>query len=94
MEAWLSRKADKRQGWACLWSGCQVNHSQEEEPHTVETPTTKVLSIGTWGSFTRGFNKDIPDVPDGAEDAEKRPRREAARRTDRQRKALMENELL
>ena len=37
---------------------------------------------------------DIPDVPDGAEDAEERARREAARRADRQRRALMENKLL
>ena len=37
---------------------------------------------------------DIPDVPDGAEGAEERPTREAARRADRQRRALMENKLL
>ena len=38
--------------------------------------------------------EDIPDVPDGAEDEEERPRRDEARRADRQRRALMENELL
>ena len=38
---------------------------------------------------------DIPDVPDGVdEDAEERPRREAARRADTQRRALIENKLL
>ena len=37
---------------------------------------------------------DIPDMLDGAEDAEERPRREAARRADRERRALMENKLL
>ena len=37
---------------------------------------------------------DIPDVLGGADDAEERPRREAARRADRERRALMENKLL
>ena len=34
------------------------------------------------------------DVLDGADDAEERPRREAARRVDKERRALMENKLL
>ena len=37
---------------------------------------------------------DIPDVLDGTDDAEERPRREAARRVDKERRALMENKLL
>ena len=35
----------------------------------------------------------IPDVQGGADDVEERPRREAARRVDRERRALMENKL-
>ena len=37
---------------------------------------------------------DIPDLLDGADNVEERPRREAARRADRERRALMENKLL
>ena len=36
---------------------------------------------------------DSPDPLDGAEDAEERPRREAARRADRERRTLMEDKL-
>ena len=36
----------------------------------------------------------ISDILDGAEDAEERPRREAACRGDSERRALMENRLL
>ena len=44
-----------------LVRGAVVNQPHPlKEPHTVEMPTTKVVSIGTWGSFTRGFDSRHP----------------------------------
>ena len=94
MEAWQVESLIK--GKDGLVRGAVVTSTtpKKRNPTRLRRPLQRLYPLELGARSQGDSTEDIPDVPDGAEDAEERPRREAARRADRQRRALMENELL
>ena len=67
-----------RQGWACPWSGCQVNHIKKGNPTRLRRPLQRLSPLELGARSQGDSTADIPDVPTGTEQAEVRPRQGAA----------------